>query len=415
VVGVPTFDTQMGIGFNGTTDYIRYTNKPQFQNTGFYSIAIEFYSDLMPDGLDHAWYILDSYNSGAAKRIVIAKMASAGYNYQIRVMCGATDGNLTSELATYKPHWKIGRNVLVVTCASGASKIYLNGADVTTYGAGAFTSTSDETALTLGTYYSGADAGMWPSYISSVKVYRHSSVAELLTAQEAAGFWERSTYRYPAAAVATLPMQMSRHDAVGFRTLDASGRGADFLLGAGDGGASTPTKLTLAGYSLDGTDYFKRTTALGIATDFSVVMSVKPSSLVGDRALWGCRNSAGGYSLSVYGGATGGPVLKILHNLGGAGITTTVPLLLDQLQHYCFVYTDATRVMQVYRNGILAYTSAALTDTNGHNNGFWLGALPTPEWFWKGSIHYAAVYPRTLSYSQAADAFVQQQQNCRQV
>jgi hypothetical protein len=169
------------------------------------------------------------------------------------------------------------------------------------------------------------------------------------------------------------------------RTLDASGHGNALLLGDGTTPATLPTKLSQRGYSLDGGDYFKRETPLGISADFSVALVVRPTSSVGTRALWSCRNSALGKSLAVYGTA-GAETLTILHNVGAATILTPVPLPLGAASHYCFVYTNGTRVMQIYYNGTLAYTSVALTDTNGHDNGFWVGALPTPEYYWLGSI-----------------------------
>jgi hypothetical protein len=170
------------------------------------------------------------------------------------------------------------------------------------------------------------------------------------------------------------------------RTLDASGRGNNLLTGDGTTVTTFPTKLSTRGYSLDGTtDYFKRETAIGIPADFTVAMLVRPTSSTGTRALWSCRNSAAGKSIAVCGTA-GAETLTILHNVGASTILTTVPLPLGAASHYCFAYINSTRVMQIYYNGALAYTSVALTDTNGHDNGFWLGALPTPEYYWVGAI-----------------------------
>lgn len=190
------------------------------------------------------------------------------------------------------------------------------------------------------------------------------------------------------------------------RTLDASGHGNNLTLGDGTTATTQPTKLSQRGYSLDGGDYFKRETAIGIPADFTVAMLVRPTSSTGTRALWSCRNSAGAKSLAVYGTAAA-EILTILHNVGASTILTTVPLPLGVASHYCFAYINSTRVLQIYYNGALAYTSAALTDTNGHDNGFWLGALSTPEYYWTGSILQADVMAFAATPLQVRDHYHQ--------
>jgi hypothetical protein len=191
------------------------------------------------------------------------------------------------------------------------------------------------------------------------------------------------------------------------RTLDASGRGNNFLLGDGCTVTTLPTKLGARGYSLDGgSDYLRKVGGLGL-TDFTVVTVAKKDTGVAG-CLWAMQRTGGtGTGLGAY-ITTDLTVITVLYNDGGSTVTTTAPFPRSAANHHAFVYTAATRIMQIYYNGALVYTTAALTVPNSYNGDFWLGVRCSDAvWYWPGSIYGVNVLPFCATPLQVDDQYHQ--------
>lgn len=107
----------------------------------------------------------------------------------------------------------------------------------------------------------------------------------VLTAQEINDFYDGSTYNYTEKTTIDLIMGLAQHDYTSYQTLDVSGFGRHATLGDGDGGATTPTKLTdRSGYNLDGTNDYLTGTATGAinGSEVSVMIEFTPDFEAGD-------------------------------------------------------------------------------------------------------------------------------------
>jgi hypothetical protein len=134
--------------------------------------------------------------------------------------------------------------------------------------------------ITVGSIFGGARKFL--GSIHSIKFFRHNAASELLTAGEAADFYNRSTFNYKNKAICCLPMSAATHDATNLKTLDTSPYGQHFTWTAG---ATAPTKLSTVGYSADGGDTFSNATVLANST-YTVALAIRHSSATGYMADW---------------------------------------------------------------------------------------------------------------------------------
>ena len=154
------------------------------------------------------------------------------------------------------------------------------------------------------------------------------------------------------------------------RTLDASGRGNNLILGDGSTVSTMPTKLGVRGYSLDGGDYFKQENALGLTGDFSILW-VGRFDYSARCFLWSLRNAVGTDGLAVDFTPT---ALRVLHNSGVSAASLSSTPVDFTTQHLGFVFDSVTRKASIYYNGKYTEQTAALTVASGYNSGVWLGA-----------------------------------------
>ena len=234
ITGTPTI--KRGVTLNGTTDYVYYANDMDRWGSTLVSVVIEFYPDFAATENTERYL----YCAGNASNVYAARKTDNASNNTLWIRIASNITNIA--YATYSPYWYVGkRNVLVISCQSGSSNIYLNGVQIGT-SAGAFT------AQYLNDLWIGTNDScnrFFDGRITSFKIFRGIK----LTAQEASDYWTGKTYCYMDDAVLHLPMTAKYHDPANTRTLDvARGNHATWTAGA-----TAPTKLARRGYSFSRT------------------------------------------------------------------------------------------------------------------------------------------------------------------
>lgn len=243
VTGSLRYDAVKGAYFNGSA-YVQYPVRSQLFNGVGWSCVIEFTPGFEAnDGIAHYFY----YSSLTMRLFKFSSNA-------LTLRCG-TAGTISVALADYQTYWKTNqRNVITLHIVNGAVAIRLNGNLLVASG-GVAAAAEVVSALIIGASAGGATPFL--GSIHSLKFFRHSAAAELLTAQEAIDYTNRSTYTYQNRATCILPMGAAQHDAAGARTLDVSGKGNHFTFGNGVTGTTFPTKLATRGYSFDNGDWLR--------------------------------------------------------------------------------------------------------------------------------------------------------------
>ena len=165
-----------GATFDGAADYITYRLQGHEFNAANISIVIEFYPDFnYSDNVE--CYFIDSTDP---YRYIIYKKPIGG-GYQLDIYLGNTQ--IASILpATYGGSWlQSERNVLVVSGTSGATNAWLNGTQILTSDASAWTPDAP-TELYVGSRFNAT--GLFDGVISSVKVFQ-----SLLTGEDAENYY----------------------------------------------------------------------------------------------------------------------------------------------------------------------------------------------------------------------------------
>lgn len=275
VTGTLGWDQDKGAYFDGTNDYIQYAVRIPAAGPAL-SVVVEF-TPTVAAADDTNNYFFD-FDTATAGRTYLYKSNDAASNLLYlyggnSVMC------MGVALAGYEPYWKTNqRNVLVATIATGAQNLRLNGTSVgNTAAALTFPSVA---RLTIGARYDGTMK--FSGWIKSIKFFRGSVAADLLTSQEAIDYTNNSVFNYRSKAVVDLPMGAAQHDATNLKTLDVSPGGRHFTWTAG---ATAPTKLATVGYSSDGGDTLSSSAVVANAT-YTVALVVKHSSVTGYLADW---------------------------------------------------------------------------------------------------------------------------------
>lgn len=192
-----------GAYFDGANDYITYGAGVQPFSSGYWSAVIEFWPNFAANEATTKYF----FDTVSGIRVFLRILNSGVMD----VYAGTTQIVADSNYAVWSPYWRINsRNVIVLSCRTGASKIYLNGTDVTTNGAYAWSAATYSTGYLVG---SGQGAFFkFQGYFKSVKFFRHNAAAELLTAQEAVDAYNQATYNYLDRAVCLLPLTAETHD-----------------------------------------------------------------------------------------------------------------------------------------------------------------------------------------------------------
>jgi hypothetical protein len=130
IFGAPVVNN--GIELDGTNDYVKYVLNGEF-NSPQVSIAVDFSPDFNWD-IDALKHITDTES---ASRYLIYKHNNSSGNTIVVMMNSIAIANIPS--ATYSAHWNQGeRNVLVVSAESGDNNVWLNGVQILTSGATAW-------------------------------------------------------------------------------------------------------------------------------------------------------------------------------------------------------------------------------------------------------------------------------------
>lgn len=239
IMGTPPIN--FGVTLNGTTDYITYRRVDSLFDTSIISFVLEFYPATAANE-DADRHIISS--TGDDYRV---KHLNAASSYALQITLGNIDIS-SIPYATYSPYWYTGsRNVLVISSTSGNTNVWMNGVQILTADATAWTPLPPA-VLYVGSGSAGTE--LFSGKISTVKVF-HS----LLDADDATAYYNNTMYNYRNRAVLDLPMLAEQHDPTNVRTLDVSGYDNHATFGDGSTPVTYPTKLTGRGYSFDGGDY----------------------------------------------------------------------------------------------------------------------------------------------------------------
>ena len=172
-------------------------------------------------------------------------------------------------MATYEAYWKQNeRNVIVVTSTSGSTNMWLNGTQILTNNASAWTP-KPITTLHIGSNVT--PSSRFDGTIHSFKIFN-----KVLTAEDAQNYSDNNQFDYRNRASIDLPMGAEQHDVTNVKTLDVVGT-AHATFGDGTTASTYPTKLTKHGYDFDGGDYLTMPVS-GIfdSTKYSIVMEFYP-------------------------------------------------------------------------------------------------------------------------------------------
>jgi hypothetical protein len=210
VTGSMLFSQDRGGTFTGSNYLTFPANQQPFSGAGGWSAVIEFYPSFTPTGVGALiWTFFASVNGGGNA----TKIRISDTDGTMTVFAGASSAAVTSVIGVYLPYWKTNqRNVLAVTTRSGASALWLNGVQIG-ISAGAWVTQTGYTSIVVGE--DTIPNRRFLGSISSVKLFRHASANDLLTAGEALDYWRRSTFNYQSKATCQLTMGAAQHNPVG--------------------------------------------------------------------------------------------------------------------------------------------------------------------------------------------------------
>jgi len=383
VTGAPTFDASQGVTLDGTNDYLTYA----LTGREFYSDPISIVIEFTPDfnwNEDVTRVFIDIEDGAGGNRTLIKKeKATSAYVLDIRISEAVT---ISIPSDTYSPFWlQNQRNVLVISGTTGNTNAWLNGSQILTGNATAWTPHSDGIRLTLGASY--VATALFLGTFHSFKVFH-----ALLTAQEATDYSDNSTFTYMNSAI-VFPMLIGND--TGTAITDASGTYSLDKHGA-------PVKLSHRGYSLDGAnDYFTRVSdgtfdmdlAHNPTGDFSLRCAVLPKVLpaggciitkynaIGDNRAWRLFSGVDQLSFTV----------SKIGTSSGTNLTSGHDLRANTIHFITASYhwiTDGTSEMRIYIDDL---APSARDDAVGppvsSNTNFIIGAYATGIDKWDGNIY----------------------------
>ena len=251
VTGTPAIDK--GVTLNGTTDYLTYDAVGSFFASSEISIVVEFWPDFNPSsGVDR--YIFDS--DSAARYLCYINAAGQLYTTLANVT------NLILNKSIYETYWvDYGKNVLVISGKTAAVNYWLNG--VLIGSSSAAWVPKPPSFSTIGARYTGISP--FDGRITKFQIYDR-----LLTAGEAADFYNGGIYSYRNEPSLNLPFGMAQHDPTNTRSLDVSGNARHATL------VGTPTKLgDKPGYELNGTTQHMTVPGTGVFNAAGVTIAIE--------------------------------------------------------------------------------------------------------------------------------------------
>jgi hypothetical protein len=279
--GSPTVNN--GVTLNGTSQYVKHWILHELRN-GSLSFVLEFIPDFEhDDGINH--YLYSSTNDD----YLVLKRSNNG----LLIKFGGI-GITTISSGGYGPEWiKDGRNVLVICSQSGSTNAWLNGTQVLTGAATAWTPT-DVDSLYIGTDSVQTAGRYFGGVFKSFKIFN-----TILSADDAVKYYDGTICDYRSQALVHLSMFSAQHDPTNVRTLDISGNGHNATFGDGFTPTTYPSKRTKRGYTYDSGDSLRNGSNLG---SFTGTVAAYYTALVESTSgsyLWDARKSGGsGYCLS---------------------------------------------------------------------------------------------------------------------
>ena len=382
-----------GADFDGTDDYITYDIAGDtFADAESISIIVEFDPDFATDVDDD-----NALLGTPAADYLINKATNAAANVLSIVLGGTTIADIAE--ATYSPAWvQNGKNVLVISGTSGNTSAWLNGVQILTNDATAWTPAT-QTSLVVGAASGGSN--FFDGSIYSVRIF---NVA--LTEQEALDYCSGDVWNYREDTKFYLPMRAEQHDPVNVRTLDASGNGNHFQFGDGSTAATFPAKLTRRGYQGDGVDTHLRNTSIGNIYNSDVsIECVAELFNETTNGLWCIRDGFQDGIQFAYEG--GGGTLAARYNTVTA--SAAFPIIRGVKRHLLVTF-DVSGNMTLYINGEIAASADIsaqtinLTSTTLFLMSLGSGTANTAEL--SGEMYQAAIYTRVLTPTQVLDCYL---------
>jgi len=180
ITGTPTINH--GATLNGTTDYITYALNGQL-NLGTIGIHCEFWPDFDYDE-DASRYLFNTTN---LKKYYLLKDDNAASNVLTISLGNTTITNIAA--ATYSALWnQSGRNLITISGTTGATDAWLNGTQILTAGATAWTAAAP-TTLYVGSKHDTTEK--FDGKITRLQFYN-----TLLTSGEHLDVWESGKYSW---------------------------------------------------------------------------------------------------------------------------------------------------------------------------------------------------------------------------
>jgi len=404
ITGTPSFDYKMTMDGD---DGIYYDNLVQeFEQATSLSFVIKFIPDFETDVDDSAYFLLAQGTTYS-----LLKRDNANNNSLRCTLGGSFAFNIAE--GTYSPYWNVNQvNTLVLTADSGDIDVWLNGTQIATAVANAW-SPGTITNFIIGMGNTSGAFG-FSSQIREFKIFNRK-----LTDKEATDYCSNTVYSYEDNIGLNLPMDFENHDPVNSRTLDISGNGSHASFGAG---TAEPTKnAMLPGYDFDGTDDYMSVTSAASNTfgdgstdsPFSVSFWMRANTASSFRAIHK-RGTNAEYQLTM---ASNTRIYWTLHDddagavIGRSG-TLDMDIYDGQWTHLCGTY-DGTALSE----GCRFYVNGIRRDSFNNQSGTYVAMEDTGEpvtigeyvAFADGTIAFIKIFSEELTPMQVNDLYIKEQ------
>ena len=392
IIGSPIIN--FGATFNGSTDLLEYSRYPEPQE-------ITLSCEVVLNSKSGASNIVSVYDSGTSLFAYILRHRASDSELQFLINDGGVQSAVSDADINENQKYSI-----MATYDGTTLKLYIDGVlqSATDTATSILYPTSNKT-LQVGHYFNGSNS--WDGTIKDLKIFNTA-----LTAQEAADYYNRTTWRYREHTKFYLPMRAEQHDPVNVRTLDASGNGKNGTLGDGSTATTYPTKLTRRGYSFDGGDYIAMPNSDPIwsgTAGYTIAMVINDAPGSVDRTIFG-----EGYSTSTT------PIFR-LRSQATAGQNLVVQLRSDALVnllnnvlsdsepfdggHHTIIWTDEAGDAHLYVDGMedatdFSYVSSGLT-LDRTTIGAWISNAVAEQM--TGEVLFCSSYTRKLTPTQVWD------------
>lgn len=351
VTGAPTFDAAHGVTMDGANDYLTYNMLLQEWASVEFSCVARFTPTFaLDDGSAH--FLFDGPAMGVYS---VLKNAADG----LQVFLGNT-GVGTAAYADIAAAWNdLTENIIVVSSTTGNTSMWLNGVQIVTADATAW-APIPPVWIVVGATNGGVNK--FPGTIHELKFF-HTK----LTDQEALDYSDGVQWDYKEQRAPLYTGRLDTYDPAHNLVLDASGNGRD-------GEISGATKVIgRPGYLFDGDN-----------DHIECAMSGSAATLELSVACWVQRDANAGNDDRIWTQYFGNEVnvelvlrldndeINMVHGHGGLDQASGIFLPKNQYDAHHLVSTfDSANIWRLYLDGVLAYTSGALTFTSFGEKFLW--------------------------------------------